>query len=353
MIALGPGSPVLALREALKTTMDRSRRLVLTAISGTALISLAGMWATADAWAQAAPHAQHGKIVGDELVTLLEETTVRLASLATEQRHEILGLLDAHLTTVTDLIERGRYSRPIEIRLNALAANLSQTVGWHRFDRELHAEASKYWLAGLHNAHSSGDHDMGAALLADLAYQASWRDDPVSAAGILQKALSRTEHPAARSLVQLRLARALAAQGERRATLRALSAAEHLLGSVSGEPMPAWCAWMSEADLAVDSGQCLIDLGDTTRAHQLIREGQALLPSARAKTRGVFLTYQARSHLDMREPELAAVAALESLQLAHRIDAPRCVQLVRELVPRFQDYRTAQGVPELLDMAAG
>ncbi|CAM5534613.1 hypothetical protein STENM327S_04624 [Streptomyces tendae] len=33
-----------------------------------------------------------------------------------------------------------------------------------------------------HSAHAGADHDMGAALLSDLAYQASWRNDPRTAA---------------------------------------------------------------------------------------------------------------------------------------------------------------------------
>lgn len=333
--------------------MEHSRRHFLTAISGTALVSLASTWATADRWAQTTGRIQSGKKVEDDLVVMLEETSVRLAGLPTEQRQHTAPLLDALLTTVTELLEAGRYSNKLGIRLHALAAAQSQTVGWHRFDHGHHHEAGKYWIAGLHSAHACGDRDMGAGLLGDLAYSASWRSDPVTAAGILSKALARAEHPAARSLLQLRLARALAARGNHRGeTLRALKEAEQLLGRAAGSPMPAWCAWMSEADLAVDAGQCLLDLGDTTRAHQLIQEGQKLLPPSRAKTRGVFLTYQAANHLDQREPEMAAAAALESLHLAHRIGAPRCAQLVRELIPRFEEYRTAEGVGHLLDVAA-
>ncbi|MFJ9379259.1 XRE family transcriptional regulator [Streptomyces sp. NPDC101455] len=332
--------------------MERSRRTFLTTISGSALVALASSWASTDTWALTGEPTHGRTAVGEELVALLEETSARLTVQATEQRQHTASLIDALLTTVTGLIEGGRYNRPVKLRLHALAANLSQTVGWHRFDLGLHAEASQYWIAGLHSAHTGGDRDMGAALLGDLAYQASWRDDPRTAAGILERALSGTRRPAACSLLQLRLARALAVQGERRAALRALSAAEHLLDASSGEPVPAWCAWLGEADLAVDSGQALLDLGDTRRAHQLIREGQKLLPPSRAKTHGVFLTYQARSHLDLQEPERAAAAALEALQVAQRIGAPRCVDLVRELVPSFKAYPGAQGVGELLDQVA-
>jgi hypothetical protein len=133
--------------------------------------------------------------------------------------------------------------------------------------------------------------------------------------------------------------------------LHALAAAEQHLNA-AGTDRPAWCAWVSEADLAVDSGQSLLDLGDTSRAHQLITEGEHLLPTARDKTRGVFLAYRAASYLDLKEPEPAAAAATQSLRLARRIGAPRCVQLVDNLLPRFQPYAHAQGVPELLHLAA-
>ncbi|WP_179382120.1 hypothetical protein [Streptomyces sp. SA15] len=102
----------------------------------------------------------------------------------------------------------------------------------------------------------------------------------------------------------------------------------------------------------MDSGQALLDLGDTGRAHQLITEGERLLPTARDKTRGVFLAYRAASHLDLNEPEPAAAAATQSLLLARRTGAPRCMKLVDDLLPHFKPYQHAQGVPELFHLAA-
>lgn len=347
VIPLGPYSTVPALREALGTAMERR---IFLSVSGAALTALAASWATGDT--RALREAPSGQPVGDELVAMLEESSAGLNALPTEQRQHIPALLHAHLATVTNLLENGRYPQRVGLRLHALAAALAQTVAWHRFDTADHPAAARFWVAGLHSAHAGGDRDMGAALLGDLAYQAAWRREHVTAVGILEHAISRTDHPAARSLLNLRLARTHAAQGERRAALQCLNAAEWLLDAASGGERPAWCAWLSEADLAVDSGQTLLDLGDTARAHRLIGEGQALLPAARAKTYGVFLAYQAESHLNLREPELAAVAARESLQLARRIGAPRCVQLVQDLVPAFRTYRDAEGVPELLQLAA-
>ncbi|MEU6557450.1 hypothetical protein ABZ915_45655 [Streptomyces sp. NPDC046915] len=66
----------------------------------------------------------------------------------------------------------------------------------------------------------------------------------------------------------------------------------------------------------------------------------------------MFLAYRAGGYLNLKEPEPAAAAATESLFLARRIGARRCVQAVDDLLPRFQHYQDAQGVPELLQLAA-
>ncbi|MGA5215129.1 XRE family transcriptional regulator [Streptomyces cinereoruber] len=348
VVPLGPSSTVPALREALTSTMDR--RAFLSA-SGVALTGLAAAWAGSSA--VVLPSVKGPTNVGGELVALLEDSTRRLSSIPTEQRQHLTALLDGHLTTVTDMIQHGRYDKPTGRRLHHLAASLAQTAAWHRFDRGQHTTAQKHWVAALHSAHATGDRDMGAAMLGDLAYQAAWCKDHPTAVGILIPAITRTDHPAARSLLHLRLARALAAQGDEREARRALTTAERLLVAATAEPLPTWCSWYGEADLAVDTGQALLDLGDTARAHQLITEGRALLPPERDKTKGVFLAYQAKSHLELKEPEVAARTAGEALRLARRIGAPRCEALVQDLVPAFRQVPAAEGVEEFLALAAG
>jgi hypothetical protein len=98
--------------------------------------------------------------------------------------------------------------------------------------------------------------------------------------------------------------------------------------------------------------QALLDLGDTGRAHHLISEGERLLPEARGKIRNVFLDYRAASYLNRKKPEPAAAATTQSLLLARRTGAPRCVRLIEDLLPRFQPYARTQGVAELLQLAA-
>ncbi|WP_424886750.1 helix-turn-helix transcriptional regulator [Streptomyces sp. XH2] len=349
-LPLGPYSNVPALREALRTTMDLYRR-TFTAYSGAALAGLALQWATDEPHAVAT--ALRGRRVDADFVTMLEDTSKRLTSLATEQRQHAHRLLDAHLHTVTELIANGRHTSSISDRLNTLAASLAQTLGWYRFDQGDHAGAGKLWHGALHSAHATGDRDIGAGVLADFAYQSLWLNKPRPAVEVLEHAIRRADHPMARSVLFLRLGRAHAALGEELSCSRALAAAENQLGAPAADPAPTWCVWMSSSDLAVDSGRCLLDLGHRRSAHQLIQDGTEVLPAARTKTKAVFLAYEAEAYLRDGEFDRAATTATQALYDGepHRRPPPRCVKLVHGLIPRFHGHASTEGVGEPLELA--
>lgn len=335
-----------ALREALMSAVDRRSFL---AYSSGAVVVLAQQWADTDAGPALSQLA--GRHVDGELVTWLEHAGTQLLALPPAESQNIARLVDAHLATVTDLIEHGRYTRPVGNRLHTLAAALATAAGWQwqRFDQRQHAAASRFWHAALHNAHAAGQRDLGAGILSDMAYQLLWLDEPGTAAAILQHAIPRTQHPTARSMLHMRHARTQAALGDAPACRRALNAAEKNLAAHASDPAPAWCAWMSHADLVMDSGRCRADLGQTRDAQRLIAEGVAALPAARSKTRAVFLAYEAENHLRAGDPEHAAAAATASLALGQSINASRCVRMVRDLEPRFARHADVADVGELLE----
>ncbi|MBQ0828578.1 helix-turn-helix transcriptional regulator [Streptomyces tagetis] len=345
-VPLGPAFTVRALRDAQRAAMDHRRRTFMT-YSALALAGLATQWAALEPGRLTT--ALDGKQVDGELVDWLEGTSAKLNALPTEQRQHTAKLMDAHLDMVTDLLEHGRYTEPLGQRLHLLAASLAGTCGWHRFDQGWHFAAGKLWNAALANAHAARARDLGAGILSDFAYQSIWLTQPGAALEPLSQALVHTRHPTARSLLHLRRARAHAALGAASACHRDLAAAEAALLTDSPDPAPAWCRWMSEADLAVDSGRCMLDLGRTDEAHARIGEGMSLLPRSRDKTRGIFMTYEAHSLLQARDVEQALTVTNRSLDLATRIGAERCVALVRELVPAFKPYRGVDGVTDLMD----
>ncbi|MFD3563439.1 XRE family transcriptional regulator [Streptomyces sp. NPDC058686] len=343
-VPLGTGSTVAALREAQRRAMFDRRTLL--GLAPAALAALAQQWATLDP--ALAASASDGQIVDPEFVTWLETSVNQLTGLATADRQHTAQLLDSYYDTVVGLLENARFSEATGSRLHLLASSLAQTIGWHRFDHEHHTAAGHYWNAALHAAHQAGDTDRGAGILADLAYQSIWLGQAAPATDVLGHALTRTQDPTAQSLLQLRKARAHAMTGESRACRRALGAAEHAL-STANETPPAWCSWMSPADISVDSGRCLIDLGEPGPAHQQIAQGVALLPAARDKTRAVFLTYEAESLLRQGEIDHSAATAHQALLLAQRIGASRCVRQIKDLTPNFQPHGAVQGVKHLLD----
>ncbi len=345
-LPLGPDSVFPALREALSTLIDRRG---FVAFAPATLTGLALQWAGQD------PYGPVIRLRGDHvdagIVEGLERHGTWLNSLPTEQRQHLGPLLTGHLETITGLIGQGRCTAAVGKRLHTLAATTAQTCGWHRFDHGRHAAASRLWHGALHSAHAAADRDLGAGILSDLAYQQTWLREPRTAVGILDHAIAHANHPTARSLLQLRKARAHAALGDELACTRALGAAEKFLGAATGRPAPSWCAWHAATDIAVDTGRCLLDLGHHRRARRLIDEGTNLLPEARLKTRAVFLTYEAESLLASGAIDQAADTARQALTMARQIGAPRCIELVHGLLPSFTGHGAVEGVPELLEMA--
>ncbi|WDT53541.1 helix-turn-helix transcriptional regulator [Streptomyces sp. G7(2002)] len=343
-VDLGTGETVAALRKAQRQAMLNRRTLF--GLAPAALATLAQQWATLDpALAASAADGQ----VAPEFVTYLESSVKRLAGMATADRQHSAQILDSYYDTVIGLLEKCRSDRATEERLYTLASSLAQTIGWHRFDHEHHTDAGHYWCAALHAAHHLGDRDRGAGILSDLAYQRIWLDQAGTAIDVLDHALSRTQDATARSLLHLRKARALAMNGDARACRRNLNAAEHALDTATAAP-PAWCSWMSPADLAVDSGRCLIDLGETGPALHQITQGVALLPTARDKTRAVFLAYEAESLLRQGEIDHSAATAHEALVLAERIGASRCVRQISDLARGYEPHVKVQGVEQFLSV---
>lgn len=342
-LSLGSGLTVAALREAQRRAM-LDRRSIL-GIAPAALVTLAHQWASLDP--ALASIAVEGRRVDPEFVDWLESSVHQLTSLATADRQHSAPLLDSYYDTVTGLLENATYNEPTGIRLFTLASSLAQTIGWHKFDHEHHAAASQYWNAALQCAHQAGDTDRGAGVLSDLAYQSVWLGQAAPAVEVLHHALTRTGDPTARSLLHLRQARAHAMLGEGRACRRALDAAEHHLNGATGAP-PDWCSWMSAADLAVDSGRCLIDLGEPGPAHREMATGVSLLPTSRDKTRAVFLSYEAESLLQQGEIDRGAATAYHSLVLAQRTGAARCIRQVGQLAPRLESHRGVEGVERFL-----
>ncbi|MET7622280.1 helix-turn-helix transcriptional regulator [Streptomyces sp. NPDC005408] len=244
-----PSGSRAALREVQVTRMDRRSFLVL---SSSTLVDLAAEWARIE------PRHLHqalgGQSVDGELLEWLEQRSGELRALSAGPHSQVSGLIDAHLHTAIDLIAQDRYTSAARRRLHAVAADLAHCAAWLRFDADRHADAQRHWQAAVHAAHQAGDRDLAAVALSDLAYQATWLSRPADAVRVLEHARSRTRTPAARSLLDVRRARACAVLHDRPGTRRALASAETELERMRPQETPPVISWMSIADVNADAG---------------------------------------------------------------------------------------------------
>ncbi|WP_276314598.1 hypothetical protein [Streptomyces sp. AcE210] len=272
---------------------------------------------------------------------------------ATSAHHQKVAalLIEAHRSAVHELLDNARYDQPTAIRLHSMAAQLGQSAGWNEFDNGHHGLAQARWHTATHAAYLAGDHDLGAGILADLAYQATWRAFPKEAVDILALAHSRTHSPAARALLHVRTARALTVLGDRTGTHRALTTATRELDQARPDTTPAWVSWMSPADLEADAGPCHLDLGQPATAAAAIDNGLDLLNGERDRTRAVFTVYRADAALAAHDIPQAAAHARTALDTARATQAARCLDLSTALLGRLQQHRHHPAVRELVEYA--
>jgi hypothetical protein len=334
-----------ALTEVLTVLAHPDRRAFLALTTG-ALAGIAHDWATIEPGRLTS--ALHGRRVDTTLLAWLETRTDELRALTNTNAPECTALIDALLKTTIQLIDTAVYDQPTGRRLHQVAAAAAQCAGWLHFDQRQHAAAQRHWVVALHAAHTAADRDLGAGVLSDLAYLATWLHQADTAVALLEHARTRTHAPAARSLLDLRRARAHAALGDTRATGRALASSERELGRARPDSTPAWVSWMSHADLAVDAGRCWLDLGKADRTDHVLGEGLQLLAPSRARTRSVVLAYRAEGALARHDLPGAATVAREALDTALTTNAVRCIDLAHITISRLAPHDSHPAVRDLL-----
>ncbi|MCZ4098960.1 helix-turn-helix transcriptional regulator [Streptomyces sp. SID13666] len=340
-----PSGSRAALKEVQVNRMERRSFLIL---SSSTLIDVAASWARIEP--RHLGRALDGQSIDGELLTWLEQRSGELRALAAGPHPQVSRLIDAHLSTAIDLITQDRYTTQTGRRLHAVTADLAHCAAWLRFDADRHADAQRHWQAAVHAAHQADDRDLAAIALSDLAYQATWLSRPADAVRIIEHARTRTRTPAARSLLDVRRARACAVLQDRQGTQRALTSAEMELARMNPQDTPSVVSWMSMADINADAGRCWLDLGDPHRAETAISAGLGELDPRRSRTKAVFLTYRAEASLHDRDAFSAAANARAALDTALDSQASRCVDLASALIRRL-DHRTEQPMVELREYA--
>ncbi|MFD5855618.1 helix-turn-helix domain-containing protein [Streptomyces chartreusis] len=338
--------------------MDRraaTRALAGAAITGAALLDPLEGWLQPAA--SAARPRRRGRLGAREIEEL--ESTARAFRAWDHKyggglrRKAVLG----QLSEVAAHLDEHQAPR-IEQRLYQVMAQLAGTAATMAWDTGLQRRAQKYYLLALRAAHAGGDMVFGANVLAGMARQMLYRDQPQDALELIRLAQDGARHvagPRVRSMLHTREAWAYAAMGRTAAFQRATTqAAEALVDAKPGEE-PYWIAYFNEAELAGTTGGRLLDLARQD-------------PKQHAEAAAT----EIRQALDRRGPEASRSHALDRIGLAqchfllgdvnaavketHRaVDAARATRSSRvraqlgELYPYTVGNSTARPVREARD----
>ncbi|NJP72294.1 Tat pathway signal protein [Streptomyces sp. C1-2] len=248
--------------------MHRRKLLATTAYSAAGLVLPAAPW-----WAAAPATAASRPAVSSRLVTQADIDDVRKlttfysardqqrggasgrSALAGHLRDEAVPLLGSRFRT--EQHRRDTYSA---------VAEMTYLAGWMAFDASEHRTAQRYLTLAARIAAEAADGPLGGHILRALAHQAVDLGHPRRALDLADASMSRTHYGHASSrekaLLAVVHARALAAGGDRRGTLAAISRAERDLARADNEDAPDRVSFFQEASLAHETACALRDLGN-------------------------------------------------------------------------------------------
>jgi hypothetical protein len=358
------GSDMLSRREVLAGSIK--------AATGSALVEPLGRWLGADTLGVDARGDGQPRIGASE-VAGIERTTKQFATIDAEvggglSREAAVG----QLKYAVDLVRYGSYSDVVGNRLLAAVGELSGMVGWMCHDSGMRGPAQQYLVYGLQAARESTDPRaplLVIGILRDLARQAHWARDYVTAIRVLDVALNqlpsnRGRLNALRAVLWGNKAWALASLGpsglpEAR---NALGLAADLQAQADDEDrrstqqvlheFPSPDAKTLETQVAVTSSCAMLAMTQHDRTLASQAEGQAL--TAMAYAEGIPARHGLLAQIRLSrvrfvggEPEQACEDGEAALAVAGGSMSAMVTKRLRELLADTEPYRDVPRVVEL------
>ncbi|MDQ0933389.1 hypothetical protein [Streptomyces turgidiscabies] len=190
----------------------------------------------------------------------------------------------------------------VEQRLYQVMAQLAGTAATMAWDTGLQRRAQNYYLLALRASHAGDDMVFGANVLAGMARQMLYRNQPQDALELIRLAQDGARHvasPRVRAMLHTREAWAYAAMDRTAAFQRATAQAAEVLATAKPGEEPYWIAYFDEAELAGTTGGRLLGLA---------RQNPRLHAEAAVS--------EIRQALDRRGPEASRSHALDRIGLA-------------------------------------
>jgi transcriptional regulator with XRE-family HTH domain len=267
---------------------------------------------------------------------------------------ETYAMVTAELAATVALLRDAAYSEAIGRRLLVAVGELCQLAGWTSSDAGRHADAQRFYLAGVRASHAGGDVAGAANNLSSLAYQVANVGDPREAVTLARSAFAGARRDATattRALLAERIAWAAARTGEGPSAERALAAVETEYEHRRPEDDPEWVYWLDEGEIDIMAGRVWTELRRPLRAVPILERATKAYDGDTGRETSLYLTWLAESLLQANEVERAAEAATRALRLSRRAGSTRAEERVAEVRALLAPHRGNSAVDSFEDEA--
>ncbi|MGH3875329.1 MAG: helix-turn-helix domain-containing protein [Pseudonocardiaceae bacterium] len=260
---------------------------------------------------------------------------------------------------VAELLNRASYDERTGRALHVMLAELGRLCGFSAWDAGHHGLAQRFNIAALRAAHTADDRPLGAHILAGMAYQATTEGEPAEGATFIETALAGTRGwatPALLAELHVRQALAFATLRDASACIAAISQARTQAEQLTPDDDPPWLYWLGPANIAIDAGQCLLQLGQADHAAAMLHEGLAQLGESFVRERQIDITYLADALTrpgKQRDLDAAAALGMQSIDLAESLDSTRGAGRLRDLYHQLRPYAKVPAVHDFVQRARG
>lgn len=319
-----------------------TRRTFLT-LSGAALTG--PVWQSLDVAAPIpALTGQRGHVT-PAVVSLIETMVTGAQQLDERHGSAAADFVADQFSGVDHLVRSSTYDAATGRRLCTALAQLAQTSGWMAQESAFDGLAQRWYLAGLHAAHSAGDRGLTASIMALMSNQATGlgnTSDALQLAAAAEKAAAHTP-VAVQALIAARSTLAHAGAGDLAGVQRARDRAIALIddpGQDLGQS-PPWAGYVTRTELDAIIGRALVMLA----SHIPGRRRNVLIGDAETLLRGRALdASEAHQRSAVRHGAWLALAYARTGDLDQAVDTGR---LALQRLPDVTSVRCAALFGEL------
>lgn len=252
-------------------------------------------------------------------------------------------------------LDAGARRRSVSDRLHAGAGELAVSVGWLAHDSGRFEDARSHYAEALATARLAGDPALEAHAFCNTAFLARDAGRPREAVRAAQAGLRAARGLGSTrllSLLTLREAGGWAGLGDPAACRQALTRARALFDHGACDADPEWMSFFGAAELEGLECQCWSALGAWDRATAHARRAVGLQEPHFVRNRALFTAELAGDLAAMNEPEEAADAATQALQLLEPVRSTRIRAMLTTTAHRLAPYHREPAVAAFLSRHA-